>query len=141
MKATVITDASFCPDTKAAGWAVWIAYDGGKIKKYGRFKRDPAHSGQAELWALLNGIAIATRAGAKLILAQSDCQSALDLVKENPDKVWQALGLVGLKDRPKINTKHVEGHTKHAGARYWVNRWCDTGAGSIMREIRSERAK
>jgi hypothetical protein len=34
MKATVITDASFCSETRAAEWAAWITLDNGnRIKR------------------------------------------------------------------------------------------------------------
>ncbi len=142
MKATVITDASFCHDTKSAGWAAWVSYnkDGEtrRIKKYGNFKRMPSGSGQAELWAALNGVALAAKAGAIDVLLQTDCMEVVTLLNTNKHKVYQALMLVGIKETIKINTFHVKGHTGSSwkGARFWVNRWCDAQAGAAMRRQR-----
>jgi len=141
MKATVITDASFCPDTASAGWAAWVAYDKGKIKQYGAFKRKPKDSAQAELWAAINGIAIASKAGAKKILLQTDCQQVVDLINREKDKVYQALALAKITDKPTIDAIHVKGHTNKSGARFWVNRWCDEKAGIVMREQRAATKK
>lgn len=139
MKATVITDASFCPETKSAGWAIWVAHDkGARIKKYGNFKRMPKDSGMAELWAAINGIAYATRAGAKSILLQTDCTYVVKLLNEHPDKIYEALRLVKIEERPTVKVFHVKGHTNSSwsGAKYWVNRWCDKHAGIAMRTQR-----
>lgn len=136
MKATVITDASFCPETGAAGWAAWVAHDKGKIKRFGAFKRPPKNSGQAELWAALNGVALAAKAGAIDVLLQTDCMEVVNLLNGNKHKVYQALALVGIKETIKVSTFHVRGHTHSSwkGARFWVNRWCDGRAGAVMRE-------
>ncbi len=142
MKATVITDASFCPETGASGWAAWVTYSKGtereRIKRYGTFKRKPKDSGQAELWAALNGVALAAKAGALDILLQTDCMQVVNLLRDNQDKVYQSLELAKISTRPKVSTFHVKGHTNSSwkGARFWVNRWCDAQAGAQMRRQR-----
>lgn len=140
MKATVITDASFCPETNAAGWAAWVTYSKGtereRIKKFGTFKRKPKDSGQAELWAALNGVALAAKAGALDILLQTDCMQVVNLLKENQDKIQQSLALAKIYTNPKVSTFHVKGRTQFKGARFWVNRWCDAQAGAEMRRQR-----
>lgn len=39
MLVTIVSDASFCVDTGAAGYGIWIACDRGKLKLGGRFKK------------------------------------------------------------------------------------------------------
>ncbi len=137
MKATVITDASFCHDTKSAGWAAWISPDmGERIKRYGTFKRKPAHSAQAELWAAINGITLAAKAGATDIYIQTDCLQVVELINGQTEKVYEALMLAKFEGRPSIKAAHVKGHTRHGAAKFWVNRWCDKHAGIAMREQR-----
>ncbi len=62
--ATVIADASYCPKTGAAGWAVWVRTDNHPVvKKSGTFKVRPMKPSQAELWAAYNGLHIAHMIG------------------------------------------------------------------------------
>lgn len=139
MKATVITDASFCPETNAAGWAAWVSPDrGDRIKRFGKFKRKPKDSGQAELWAALNGVALAAGAGATDVLLQTDCMQVVNLLRDNKDKIYQSLAIAGITVRPRVVVFHVKGHTRFGAAKFWVNRWCDTQAGIIMRRQRIE---
>lgn len=139
--ATVITDASFCPKTKCAGWAAWVAHDKGRVKKYGAFKRQPKSSAQAELWAAINGITLATREGATDILLQTDCQSVVDLINGQAEKVYQALVLAKQTARPRIVAVHVKGHTRNKESRFWCNRWCDTNAKAVMNAQRAQLQK
>ena len=136
LAATVNCDASFCPHTKAAGWAVWIAVDGGvKHKQSGRFKHSPRTSNEAEFWAMLNGLWIAVHTyGVTHALIQGDCRGALDKIMRRPvvvrnicDKVDHAVS---------IRTKWVKAHTTTSDARSWVNDWCDRQA---KRHMESER--
>jgi ribonuclease HI len=137
MRATIITDASFCPDTKAGGWAVWIAGDiGARIKQSGPFKENPATSNLAEIMAAINGCAIAYRAGARTMLIQSDCLGVKAAIMKG-SALWKAAKAAHFPDA-KITYRHVKGHTKNPAARSWVNRWCDEQAGLHMREGRQK---
>lgn len=135
MRATVITDASFCPDTKAGGWAVWIAGDiGARIKQSGPFKTNPPSSNDAEIMAAINGCAIAYRAGARTILIQSDCKGVQDAILKGK-AIWKAAKTLHFPDA-HIQYRHVKGHTNNPAARSWVNRWCDEQAKKHMKEAR-----
>jgi ribonuclease HI len=124
---TVITDASFCPQTKAAGWAAWIRLGKGKlIKRSGVFKIAPKDCTEAELWAAYNGIHIAKAKGAEKVLLQTDCLAAINVIKKNKTK----------NEKGYLELRHVKGHTNFTGARYWVNRWCDREAKKQMRKQR-----
>ena len=136
MRATVIADASFCSNTKAAGWAVWIAYDGGaKEKRSGVFRVSPPNSGIAELQAVLNGVWIAYERGARSILVQTDCLSVVHAVKG----ATNAYGALWRSARVEyFPLAHVRGHTNVQDSRSWCNRWADGEAKRHMRLQREE---
>lgn len=145
MRATVITDASFCPKTKAAGWAAWVRIDGRKepIKKYGAFKQSVENSRDAEMLAAINGVFIAAREGATQVLVQTDCLAVVHMfegvtvqqtIKDAFTRAQAKAGILGLN----VSSKHVRGHTNDPASRSWVNRWCDEQAGKEMRAHRAE---
>jgi ribonuclease HI len=138
-RATVITDASFCSETRSGGWAAWIAYDGGgpKGQHAGMFRNRPLNSGVAELQAALNGIWLAYQNGARDILIQTDCLAIVHAA--------QGKGAYGktfmLEKRTHfsqavIRAKHVKGHSTTQDARSWCNRWADKQAKLYMRKQR-----
>lgn len=143
MKATVITDASFCHETKASGWAAWIRIDGrpDPIKAYGSFKAPVDSATDAEMMAALNGLWLAYKHGATTALLQTDCLAVVEACSQprRQPKVRQRwlVGLehCGLAGFP-VSARHVRGHTKIQDARSYVNRWCDKHAKQSMREAR-----
>lgn len=135
-RATVITDASWCPETKVGGWACWIAADGVSSQGFSGPIPDRVvdSSGQAELFAAGVGVKIALENfGASQILLQSDCLQ-VEHVLRDPAKRSQYF-----PQGVRLHFRHVKGHTKHEGARFWVNRWCDKHAKGHMREARDAR--
>lgn len=144
MFATVITDASFCHETKSAGWAAWVRIDGypEPIKRYGEFKVTVESSSKAEILAALNGMYIAKQLGATRIYLQTDYIVAIHLIegkvnKRGLVKFWSdGLTKAGL-ERMHIFGKHVRGHTRTNDARSYVNRWCDQKAKETMRKARA----
>lgn len=144
---TVFADASFCPDTKAAGYAVWIKTDGQTIRHAGAFKTAVTTAGAAEVKALANGICLAvSRLDLKvgdMIVAQSDSTEALGVIRGGKrlarkwwpvyDRVRMALATRGVS----LRLRHVKGHQgKDAGPRHAVNEWCDGAAKRVMRDER-----
>lgn len=131
-RATVISDASFCPDTRAAGWAAWVSMTGNhKIKRSATFKQLPKHSTEAEYWAALNGIWLAFQAGASDILIQTDCLSVVNRIN-NGDKELNRF------HRCRVRARHVRGHTNRKEPRFFVNRWCDEHARKHMLRQRKQ---
>lgn len=134
LKATVITDASFCHQTRAAGWAAWVSIDGhfAAIKMAGATKVKPLNSTFAEIYAALNGIWLAHQHGADTVLIQSDCMTVIHLVAgrcKNTEMVrlWtEAMALIPVK----LTARHVKGHNygRVKDARTFVNDWCDKQA-------------
>jgi ribonuclease HI len=141
VSATVITDASFCPKTRAAGWAAWIAIDGGeKIQKAGTFKTIPEHSTEAEMLAVLCGVWLAAKAGAASILVQTDCLAVVMAIdgtsKGSSSKTMYQKVKAEHFPSVRIRAKHVKGHSGREGVRYWCNDWCDKQAKKQMRKQR-----
>lgn len=144
MKATVITDASFCPRTRAAGWAAWVRVDGRKepIRRYGAFKQPVASSRDAEMLAAINGVFIATKEGATEVLVQTDCLAVVHMFegvtvqKSIKNAFVRAKAKAGVQG-VRMSARHVKGHTSDAAPRSWVNRWCDEQAGKQMRTQRA----
>lgn len=141
IKATVISDASFDPHTKAAGWAAWVTIDGPiRIKQYGLIKKVCHTSNDAEMYALLNGIAMAmhTQPEIHTLWVQTDCAAVLhsiELGRRNFYDLYETL-----EKRPHVLIpRHVKGHTNTKDARSFVNRWCDEHAGKVMRKERTKR--
>lgn len=84
--ATIISDASFHPPSKSAGWAAWMKADGKESVIYsGAIKVEVLDSTHAELMAIANALAAATRGGylerKANVLVQSDNVIALALVQ------------------------------------------------------------
>ncbi|MCK9513557.1 MAG: reverse transcriptase-like protein [Pigmentiphaga sp.] len=145
-KATVITDASFCPDTKIGTWAGWIKMDvppyPGPIRGSGRL-RHSEDSTTAEVMAAANGCYLAAANGASHILLQSDCMAVIHLVEgrgkaERLLAIWEDLMGRGVMAGVFITARHVKGHGRIHNARTWVNDWCDRTAYEIMRKARAE---
>ena len=142
-RATVITDASFCPHTKSAGWAAWVTLNipgrpVERVKQYGAFQQRPKSSTEAELWAAWNGIWLAYRHGARHILCQTDCLA----VVRNPSSGRRGMSYSEIKathwPEAVVQFRHVKGHTNRDEPRFFVNRWCDEQAGRVMRKQRKQ---
>ena len=143
-RATVIADASWCPKTKAAGWAAWITINHQgqtspqRVRRSGEFNRAPASSTEAELLALLNGIWLAAVNGATHILAQTDCNGVVHSVRKGRPA---ELNVIRAQfPNLTIETRHVKGHTSRDEPRYYVNRWCDHNARRVMRTVRGRKS-
>lgn len=122
---TVLTDASFCHDTGASGWAAWVRIDEKTlVKKSGIFKESPSNCIEAELWAAYNGIHIAQQNGAKKILLQTDCKT--NIKKLLRDKKFKGI----------LTCRHIKAHTNRKEARFYCNDWCDRQAKQHMRKQR-----
>lgn len=147
VRATVICDASWCPNTRSGGWACWvnINYDDGghsRVTRSGIFRHRARSSNHAEQMACLNGIFLAYSYGARDILVQTDCLNLVTSqgstthpksMREYEDahnKYWSDAN---------ITWRHVKGHNLGTvqDRRTWVNDWCDKNAKRMMRKQRS----
>lgn len=140
VRATVICDASFCPYTKAAGWAAWIVVNPigepvFRIKRSGLFRTGPSNPTVAERLACFNGLWLAYVAGAREILVQNDC---LDVIQRGENNEGYADAMREHWPDAQVSWRHVKGHTTHEASRFYVNRWCDTEAKAIMKRQRNK---
>lgn len=121
---TLFTDASFCPDTRAWGWAAWCKHGAPAvtIRRSGGGFGCPG-SNHAESLALRHGIGVLLNEDidlvGKIIVIQSDCQGALDGLDD------MVLLVAGAK---AVRKKHVKGHQGTKCARSSVNTWTDREA-------------
>lgn len=135
---TAICDASYCPKTQAAGWAIWLRMGRAErpYKKAGTFKHKPISSYQAEYWACLNAVRFALRNSPDFILIQNDNQQVIhNLTKGTPalDRIMKKV-IWPLT----IRFRWVPGHTKGNTPRTWVNNWCDEQAKKKMYKLREQ---
>lgn len=142
-KATVITDASYCQDSLAGGWAAWVKLDGGGSVKRGGILPQPASSTEAEVMAAANGCYLAAREGATHILLQSDCMAVIHLVhgqtrSESLLRIWRSFLAYEAMQGVQITARHVKGHGRIHDARTWVNDWCDRHAYQYMDQARAK---
>lgn len=127
---TVFTDGSWCPDTKAYGYAVWIR-DGQKpIHMFGAGGlggNDSYHVESMGLKAAQKYIMESCSLEGRVIVIQCDNIGALNNLDIKPFKK------AGAKF---VKRKHVKAHTSHKTNRSKVNELVDNLAGQFMREYR-----
>lgn len=144
---TVNTDASFCPNTHAAGFAFWLSSSLGRVYKSGALK-EVHDSGEAEMQAVANALhTIMTHPNYKgkkfsTIWINSDCTPVLGRIQSRSEKtvserfIAKALSSL-LTCGGLFLCRHVKAHTRTDTARSFVNHWCDVHARKAMREKRS----
>lgn len=155
--ATVITDASHCPNSGAAGWAGRVIIDGQRFTFSGPLKGKFGTSTEAEIAAMVNTLHVAYRkevlvAGTCLLL-QIDNERARRIIghignnanynaanlsereliiREKLREIWQEF------NPPRITIKHVKAHKKfhERQANNHVHEVMDRLAKKGMREAR-----
>lgn len=148
MLITILADASWCPDTRVAGYGYWIASDRGSEGGGGVMTtRQVASNTVAEMMALANALHHAML----LDLVQAD-----DSILFQTDCIAAILGFTGkrmlaLEQERLVNAymrrsqrmlnlefeyRHVKGHTRSREARFLANNHCDAQARSYMRQAR-----
>lgn len=157
---TVMTDASFCPDTGAAGWGVYIRNQKRLFEKGGNFRENPKCSFEAELMGIALGAIYAMKEGLGQegyhLLIQTDCKMAIQaLGGQNHvfdkssyhlvDRVRKTFRDLKTKYNITWQFRHVKAHVPERAPRNWANDRCDQLARKFMREqrfiIRSQQGK
>ena len=147
MRVTIISDASFCPNTKAAGYGGWVVCNRGNNANGGPLRGAPDNNA-AETMAICNVIweglkANLIQSGDHLIV-QTDCSTAIKVYKEASWKSEQeGTAFKWLNDQLRkynltIEFRHVKGHTSNQDQRSKAQRFCDERARSAMRLERSK---
>lgn len=148
MRVTIIADASFCPDTQAAGYGFWIACERGKKGGGGEMKNPPSTNIAAEMQAAVNALHIAIRHGLVQadddVLVQTDCMAAIDAFEKRRRNLSQhekeavdVIERLRRHHRLTLVFRHVKGHSGRKEARYVTNHMCDKRAKEAMRLARA----
>lgn len=149
MLVTIIADASYCQETKVAGYGYWVASTRGKKGGGGRMKKTVVNNVVAEMQAVCNALAEGIRAGlvqdSDALIVQTDCRPAIEaftgqrrrLIEEERACVM-AFRKFSTRLRLKWEFRHVKGHTSRKEARYVTNNLCDKRAKEAMREAREQ---
>jgi len=139
---TINTDASFHPESKAAGYAFYIVCDLFKIQKSGMFKRNPVSAMEAEIMCIGNAIATLLAQKelptAKWLIINNDCTYGMDAIKRSAKGIPRDVNALRQKLIIRLQSsenkmRHVRAHSGIKDARSWVNEWCDTEAKKWMR--------
>jgi ribonuclease HI len=147
MRATIISDASWCPDTKVGGYGYWVASELGKAGGGGTFRGEVESSNCAEMLAICNAVDAGMRAAlfapGDILLLQTDCFAALTAFQgdRKPTTHQEIAAVVYLKRIAMrydlgMSFRHVKGHTNNPEPRYAANRLCDQEAKKGMRAAR-----
>lgn len=148
MNVTLLSDASYCPDHKVAGYGWWIACGRGKQGGSGRIDTSVYDVNSAEMMAICNsiwhGVGLGLIQRGDDLLIQTDSLASIDRLEAKREvkvteqqqtiiayfeKVTRRLGL-------GIEFRHVKAHTNLSAPRYVANRMCDLRAKKEMLEAR-----
>lgn len=149
MRVTIITDASWCPTTKVAGYGFWVACERGRRRGGGTIKALVPSSLAAEMMAMVNGLCHGMRFGmvanGDVLLIQTDCQAAIDTFRRfrNPGcdveaQVVEHMETICGTGNITVEYRHVKGHTNGRTPRTYVNNYCDAEAKKYMRARRAD---
>lgn len=147
MNVTIIADASYCPQTRAAGYGYWVASERGKAPGGGSMRGPVDGSGAAEMMAVCNAIYDALKLGlvepGDHLLVQTDCQSAIlafdgqrQVMTRDELAAKRSFADLCTRNRLRVRLRHVKGHTNRREARYVTNNRCDQRAREGMQAAR-----
>ncbi|MED6004898.1 MULTISPECIES: reverse transcriptase-like protein [Enterobacteriaceae] len=152
MLATLITDASHCPKTGAAGFGFWCVSDRGKLAGGKPLNGAIKDSYEAEAKGVANSLVIGLRSGiiqqGDTVIIQLDNISVVygingKLRKKRKDikEILDFIRNFKIENNLKIECRHVKGHSKKTENRYSANKHCDKRAKEQMKIYRSELSK
>lgn len=151
MNVTVLSDASYCPKYKVAGYGFWIACSRGKFGGGGQIIEEVDDTNAAEMMAVCNSVWHGVNEGliqrGDKLLIQTDSLAAIDRLygKRVVTLTEQQTRIIAYYDKAvrrlelNVQLRHVKGHTIHKEARYVANRMCDKRAKEQMRAARKAK--
>lgn len=141
-RATVVTDASFCPATHLAAWAAearahhWRATEHGWGLIPGRLPDNNA----AEISAAAEGIALAVALGATQVVLVTDSEVVIRAATGlDPDRALtfaRALRVRIAGELPPVTVRQIPGHGAGRSLDERAIGWCDRQARRAMRNCR-----
>lgn len=151
MNVTILSDASYCPKYKVAGYGFWIACTRGKLGGSGQILEDVEDTNAAEMMAICNAIwhGVTDRLierGDRLLI-QTDSLAAIDrlrgqrvvTVTEQQSRVVAYYEKTVRRLELGVQLRHVKAHTLHQEPRFVANRMCDKRAKEEMRAARKAK--
>lgn len=151
MNVTILTDASYCPKYRVAGYGFWIACGRGKFGGGGKIVEEVHDTNAAEMMALCNSIWNGVNNGlihcGDRLLMQTDSLAAIDRLKaqrvvtltEQQQRIIAYYQKAVRRLSLDVQFRHVKGHTLHQEPRFVANRMCDKRAKEQMRAARKEK--
>lgn len=151
MHVTILSDASYCPKYKVAGYGFWIACGRGKLGGSGQILEDVEDTNAAEMMAVCNaiwhGITDQLIERGDRLLIQTDSLAAIDRLRGQRVVTFtnQQRRIVAYYEKTvrrmelNVQLRHVKGHTVHQEARFVANRMCDKRAKEQMRAARKTK--
>lgn len=146
MIVTIMTDASHCTQTKAAGFGFWIASNRGKLSGGKPMTTHCIGSHDSEFKAVANTLHIAIKSGlvctGDRVIIQLDNVAVVNSINTGKTKVKNSqAALKFILDSAKdycleLKSRHVKGHTNLTESRYAANNHCDRIAKQQMRMAR-----
>lgn len=148
MLITLMTDASHCVQTGAAGFGFWCASNRGKLAGGKPLKGFVKDSYEAEMKGVVNALQIAITAGLILsgdtVLIQLDnkgvirCIEKVSKPRSDVKNVMGYLFTLAEEFDLTIKCRHVKGHSKNKDSRFLANHHCDSRAKTQMRLARKK---
>jgi len=150
MKVTLITDASFCQETKTSGFGYWATSGRGLTQGGGSIDGPSNNPGHAELQAIFLGLLELKRQGGlrkrDQLLIHSDSEEAIYVLLNKNNKkasdenkyVAERIRLLLHNLQIKLRVRHIKGHNKGNTRRLRANLTCDYYAKKHMYEERKK---
>ena len=150
MLITLMTDASVCPHTGAAGYGYWVVSERspGTHGQGGLILKGYKDSFSGELHGVYLSIKESIENGKILkddyVLIQLDnagvvnCINNVNKVRDSEQELMRNFRNLLKSNSIKYKARHVKGHSKDLANRYRSNYMCDMRAGIEMRKIRDE---
>lgn len=147
MLVTLMTDASFCHDTRAGGYGFWAISERAKLGGGGPLKNRVSGACAAEMMAVVNGLDAARKQGVAEtgdhFLVQVDSMDAIarfnGRVQPNHSDEKDALIALNAFTREHgvtVSFRHVKAHSGKKDQRSRANQHCDRRAKEGMRTAR-----
>lgn len=146
MRVTIISDASQCPETGAAGYGYWLVSERGNSGGGGLFKTPLPDPTIAEMMGVVNALYLAVQHGIAAagdeVLIQLDCTSVIRMLSSEacarPDLelVREKFHALRAQHQLTVEFRHVRGHTNSPAKRSTAQRRADQRARHEMKQGR-----
>jgi len=154
MRVTIVSDASYCSRTHAAGYGFWAVSQRGRHAGGGSFRAAVPDQNVAEIMAIVNALHVTLGLGIAAkgdqVLIQTDSHTAIiaftgkwRTLKHRPDAIRAVDVFHGLRGTHElaIEFRHVKGHTRNVDSRSKAQRHADSRAKSGMYKARARVSK